>query len=71
MKTHACGLGAASFQPGQISDGTVRHHPDRQPLNVMSKLSTFIEHGVSPEASPVAVDPDLSSTRSTRTCSKA
>ena len=57
--TNLCDLGAATFSPGQISDGTVRYHYDGRPLNVMSKLGTFAEHGVVHEASLVKVEPDL------------
>jgi NDMA-dependent alcohol dehydrogenase len=57
--SNLCDLGAATFAPGQIADGTVRYHLDGKSLNVMSKLGTFAEHGVSHEASLVAVDPDL------------
>jgi S-(hydroxymethyl)glutathione dehydrogenase/alcohol dehydrogenase len=57
--SNLCDLGAATFSPGQISDGTVRYHLDGQDLNVMSKLGTFAEHGVAHEASLVPVDPDL------------
>ncbi len=57
--SNLCDLGAATFAPGQISDGTVRYHLDGKSLNVMSKLGTFAQHGVSHEASLVAVDPDL------------
>ena len=57
--SNLCDLGAATFAPGQISDGTVRYHLDGEPLNVMSKLGTFAENGVSHEASLVQVDPDL------------
>ena len=57
--TNLCDLGAATFTPGQISDGTVRYRFDGQPLNVMSKLGTFAEHGVVHEASLVKVEPDL------------
>jgi S-(hydroxymethyl)glutathione dehydrogenase/alcohol dehydrogenase len=57
--SNLCDLGAATFSPGQISDGTVRYHHDGQDLNVMAKLGTFAEHGVTHEASLVTVDPDL------------
>ncbi len=57
--SNLCDLGAATFLPGQIADGTIRYHLDGGSLNVMSKLGTFAEHGVSHEASLVAVDPDL------------
>ncbi len=57
--TNLCDLGAATFSPGQISDGTVRYHFNGRDLNVMSKLGTFAEHGVVNEASLVKVDADL------------
>jgi S-(hydroxymethyl)glutathione dehydrogenase/alcohol dehydrogenase len=57
--SNLCDLGAATFVPGQISDGTARYHLDGRELNVMSKLGTFAEHGVVHEASLVKVDPEL------------
>ena len=57
--TNLCDLGAETFNPGQISDGTPRHHYDGKPVNVMSKLGTFAEYGVVHEASLVKVEPDL------------
>ena len=57
--TNLCDLGAGTFVPGQISDGVVLHHYQGEPLNVMSKLGTFAEHGVVNEASLVKVDGDL------------
>ncbi len=57
--TNLCDLGAATFTPGQISDGTARYHYEGRALNVMSKLGTFAEHGVVHEASLVKVEPDL------------
>jgi NDMA-dependent alcohol dehydrogenase len=53
--TNLCDLGAETFSPGQISDGTPRYHYDGKPLNVMSKLGTFAEYGVVHEASLVKV----------------
>ena len=53
--TNLCDLGAETFSPGQISDGTQRYHYDGKPLNVMSKLGTFAEYGVVHEASLVKV----------------
>lgn len=53
--TNLCDLGAETFNPGQISDGTPRYHYDGRPLNVMSKLGTFAEYGVVHEASLVTV----------------
>src|ERR1700722_13006798 len=44
--TNLCDLGAETFTPGQISDGTARHHFDGQALNVMSKLGRCAGHGV-------------------------
>ncbi len=57
--SNLCDLGGATFTPGQISDGTIRYHCDGRDLNVMSKLGTFAEHGVSHEASLVKVDSEL------------
>jgi S-(hydroxymethyl)glutathione dehydrogenase/alcohol dehydrogenase len=57
--SNLCDLGAATFAPGQISDGTVRYRLGGQPLNVMAKLGTFAEHSVAHEASLVQVEPDL------------
>jgi S-(hydroxymethyl)glutathione dehydrogenase/alcohol dehydrogenase len=57
--TNLCDLGAATFTPGQISDGTARYRFEGRELNVMSKLGTFAEHGVVHEASLVKVDSDL------------
>jgi NDMA-dependent alcohol dehydrogenase len=57
--SNLCDLGAATFSPGQISDGTARYHLGGQDLNVMAKLGTFAEHSVTHEASLVKVDSDL------------
>ena len=60
--TNLCDLGAQVFSPGQISDGTDRHHLNGQALNVLAKLGTFSEHSVINEASAVKVDSDLPAT---------
>ncbi len=57
--SNLCDLGAATFAPGQISDGTARYHLNGQDLNVMAKLGTFAEHSVAHEASLVPVDPEM------------
>lgn len=57
--TNLCDLGARAFTPGQISDGTHRHHLNGQDLNVLTKLGTFAEHGVIHESSAIKVDDDL------------
>ncbi len=57
--SNLCDLGAATFLPGQISDGTVRYHFEGQDLNVMAKLGTFAEYSVAHEASLVPVDHDV------------
>jgi S-(hydroxymethyl)glutathione dehydrogenase/alcohol dehydrogenase len=57
--TNLCDLGAAVFAPGQISDGTDRHHVRGRGVAVVAKLGTFAEHTVIHEASAVKVDPDL------------
>lgn len=58
-RSNLCDLGAATFSPGQISDGTVRYHLRGGDLNVMAKVGTFAEHGVVHEASLVPVEPDV------------
>jgi NDMA-dependent alcohol dehydrogenase len=57
--SNLCDLGAATFSPGQISDGTVRYHLGGRDLNVMAKVGTFAGYGVVHEASLVKVDPDV------------
>jgi NDMA-dependent alcohol dehydrogenase len=57
--SNLCDLGAATFLPGQISDGTVRYHLNGDSINVMAKLGTFAEFSVCHEASLVPVDADL------------
>jgi len=57
--TNLCDLGAQVFGPGQIGDGTDRHHLDGRGLPIVAKLGTFAEHGVINEASAIRVDPDL------------
>ena len=57
--SNLCDLGAATFAPGQISDGTSRYHLNGQDLNVMAKVGTFAEHRVVHDASLVKVEPDL------------
>jgi NDMA-dependent alcohol dehydrogenase len=57
--TNLCDLGAETFSPGQMSDGTPRYHYDGRPLNVMSKLGTFAAYGVVHEASLVKVGPEF------------
>jgi S-(hydroxymethyl)glutathione dehydrogenase/alcohol dehydrogenase len=57
--SNLCDLGAATFLPGQLTDGTVRYHLKGRDLNVMAKVGTFAEHAVVHEASLVKVDRDL------------
>ena len=57
--SNLCDLGAATFLPGQISDGSMRYHLQGRDLNVMAKVGTFAEHAVVHEASLVKVDRDL------------
>jgi S-(hydroxymethyl)glutathione dehydrogenase/alcohol dehydrogenase len=57
--SNLCDMGAATFLPGQISDGTMRYHLDGGDLNVMAKVGTFAQHAVVHEASLVKVDADL------------
>jgi len=59
-RQNLCDLGAAAFQPGQITDGTSRHHlAGGQDVNLFAKLGTFSEHTVVAEASVIKVEPDL------------
>jgi S-(hydroxymethyl)glutathione dehydrogenase/alcohol dehydrogenase len=57
--SNLCDLGAATFNIGQISDGTSRHHLRGDDINFMAKVGTFAEHSVVHEASLVKVDADL------------
>jgi len=58
-QSNLCDLGAATFAPGQISDGTSRHHLNGEDISFMAKVGTFSEQSVVNEASLVKVDPDL------------
>jgi NDMA-dependent alcohol dehydrogenase len=58
-RQNLCDLGAYSFQKGQITDFTSRHHCKGQDLNLFAKLGTFSEHTVVAEASVIKVEPDL------------
>jgi S-(hydroxymethyl)glutathione dehydrogenase/alcohol dehydrogenase len=58
-KQNLCDLGAGAFVPGQLSDGTHRHHHPNGDLNLFAKLGTFSEHTVVAEASVIKVDDDL------------
>jgi S-(hydroxymethyl)glutathione dehydrogenase/alcohol dehydrogenase len=57
--SNLCDMGASTFLPGQITDGTMRYHLRGEDLNVMAKVGTFAEHSVVHEASLVKVDADL------------
>ncbi len=57
--SNLCDMGASTFLPGQITDGTMRYHLKGEDLNVMAKVGTFAEHSVVHEASLVKVDADL------------
>jgi NDMA-dependent alcohol dehydrogenase len=58
-RTNLCDLGAAVFLPGQISDGTDRHHVGGKGVSMLAKLGTFAERTVVNESSAVKVDPSL------------
>jgi S-(hydroxymethyl)glutathione dehydrogenase/alcohol dehydrogenase len=58
-RTNLCDLGAAVFAPGQISDGTDRHHIGDKGVAMLAKLGTFAERTVVHESSAVKVDPSL------------
>ena len=57
--TNLCDLGAGTFGPGQISDGTDRHHIGDRGISILAKLGTFSEHSVINEMSAVKVASDL------------
>jgi S-(hydroxymethyl)glutathione dehydrogenase/alcohol dehydrogenase len=57
--SNLCDLGAATFNIGQISDGTSRHHLKGEDINFMAKVGTFSDHSVVHEASLVKVDRDV------------
>jgi S-(hydroxymethyl)glutathione dehydrogenase/alcohol dehydrogenase len=57
--TNLCDLGAGTFGPGQISDGTDRHHIGDRGVSILAKLGTFAEHSVINEMSAIKVAPDL------------
>ena len=54
-----CGANKDFMAQGQLSDGTVRHWVNGEPLYVMAKLGTFAEHSVVSERSIVKIDPDV------------
>jgi len=58
-RTNLCDLGSAVFLPGQISDGTDRHHINGRGVSMLAKLGTFAERTVVNEASAVKVEPNL------------
>ncbi len=47
------------MQPGQMSDGVVRHFCRGEPLNLYSKTGTFARHTLLSEQSVIKVDADL------------
>jgi NDMA-dependent alcohol dehydrogenase len=58
-RTNLCDLGAGTFGPGQISDGTDRHHIGDRGVSILAKLGTFAEHSVINEMSAIKVASDL------------
>jgi len=58
-RSSLCDLGSQALLPGQISDGTFRHHCHGQDMSTMTKLGTFSEYTVVSELSLVKVDRDL------------
>jgi NDMA-dependent alcohol dehydrogenase len=59
-RQNLCQQGAQLMQPGQMSDGVVRHFCRGEPLNLYSKCGTFARHTLLSEQSLIKVDPDLS-----------
>lgn len=54
-----CRQGAQLMQPGQMTDGVVRHFCRGEPLNLYSKCGTFAGHSLLSEQSVIKVDPAL------------
>ncbi|MCU1393831.1 MAG: putative zinc-containing alcohol dehydrogenase [Ilumatobacteraceae bacterium] len=57
--SNLCDMGAKLGGPGQISDGTSRHHARGQDLSTMCLLGTFAHHTVVNEASCIKIDTDV------------
>ncbi|MCU1388219.1 MAG: putative zinc-containing alcohol dehydrogenase [Ilumatobacteraceae bacterium] len=57
--SNLCDMGAKLGGPGQISDGTFRHHARGADLNAMCLLGTFAHHTVVNEASCIKIDNDV------------
>jgi NDMA-dependent alcohol dehydrogenase len=58
-RQNLCQQGAQLMQPGQMSDGVVRHFCRGEPLNLYSKTGTFARHTLLSDQSLIKVDPDL------------
>jgi S-(hydroxymethyl)glutathione dehydrogenase/alcohol dehydrogenase len=58
-RQNLCQQGAQLMQPGQMTDGVVRHFCRGEELNLYSKCGTFARHTVLSEQSVIKVDPDL------------
>jgi NDMA-dependent alcohol dehydrogenase len=58
-RQNLCQQGAQLMQPGQMTDGVVRHFCRGEPLNLYSKCGTFARHTLLSEESVIKVDPDL------------
>jgi NDMA-dependent alcohol dehydrogenase len=58
-RQNLCDLGAQTFQPGMMTDGTCRAHCRGNDLNALAKLGTFADYMVVTPSSLVKVDPDL------------
>ena len=57
--SNLCDLGALLGGPGQISDGTPRHHARGKDLGTMCLLGTFARHTVVSESSCIKIDPGV------------
>jgi NDMA-dependent alcohol dehydrogenase len=58
-RQNLCQQGAQLMQPGQMTDGVVRHFCRGEPLNLYSKCGTFARHTLLSEESVIKVDSDL------------
>ena len=58
-RQNLCQQGAQLMQPGQMTDGVVRHFCRGEPLNLYSKCGTFAHHTLLSEESVIKVDRDL------------
>ena len=58
-RQNLCDRGAGTMRQGMITDGTVRHWIDGEPVTLMAKLGTFAEYTTVAIESVIKVDPDI------------